>query len=290
MGQYIVTKRLGHGSFATVWRGYHRSTNVAVAIKSISRVKLSGHAKHADNLDSEIAILRTLHHPNIVQLYDLQSSERHIYLILEHCAGGDLSQFLRQHRALPLPLVQHFARQLMEGLRVLHSRQLIHRDLKPQNLLLDQSTSPHTAVLKLADFGFARELTGEDLAATLCGSPLYMAPEILRYQPYDGKADLWSVGAIVYEMVYGRPPYTGQNHIQLLQRIDREEVQYPATVPVSAECCDFIARLLRRRPEERMSFQELFDHPFVRSHPPRNNRPNPEEVRGSGGAPRSHRR
>ena len=284
VGQYIVTKRLGHGSFATVWRGHHRTTNAPVAIKSISRSKLSGHVKHADNLQSEISILRTLQSPHIVQLLDLQSSERHIYLILEFCAGGDLSHFLRQHKALPLPLVQHFARHLMLGLQLLHSKQLIHRDLKPQNLLLDQATHPMQATLKLADFGFARELEGEDLAATLCGSPLYMAPEILRYQPYDGKADLWSVGAIVYEMVAGRPPYTGQNHLELLQRIDREEVHFPATLQVSAECVDFIVRLLKRRPEERMSFEHFFDHPFVRARPQRNNRPEPEDlVSGRGG-------
>ena len=285
MGNYIVTKRLGHGSFATVWRGYHRQSGAPVAIKSISRAKLSGHARHVDNLASEIAILQTLQSPHIVQLHDIQHSERHIYLIMEFAAGGDLAQFLRQHKALPLPLVQHFARQLMAGLQLLHSRQLIHRDLKPQNLLLDQCTSPQTAVLKLADFGFARELQAEDLAATLCGSPLYMAPEILRYQPYDGKADLWSVGAIVYEMVVGRPPYTGQNHIHLLQRIDTEEVTFPPALNVSADCRDFILRLLKRRPEERMSFADFFDHPFMSIARQRNNRPDPEElVSGRGDA------
>ena len=284
VGQYIVTKRLGHGSFATVWRGYHRVTNAPVAIKSISRSKLSGHVKHADNLQSEISILQQLQSPHIVQLLDLQSSERHIYLIMEFCAGGDLSHFLRQHKALPLPLVQHWARHLMLGLQLLHERQLIHRDLKPQNLLLDQAAHPLQSTLKLADFGFARELEGEDLAATLCGSPLYMAPEILRYQPYDGKADLWSVGAIVYEMVVGRPPYTGQNHIQLLQRIDREEVHFPSTLQISAECVDFIVRLLKRKPEERMSFDDFFAHPFVRARAQRNNRTEPEElVSGRGG-------
>ena len=249
-----------------------------MAIKSISRAKLGGNRKHEENLDSEIGIMQTLQHPNIVRLLELQHSERHIYLIMDFCAGGDLSAFLRRHHALPLHLVQHFARQLKDGLQLLHSRQLIHRDLKPQNLLLDQSSSPHTAVLKIADFGFARSLQGEDMAATLCGSPLYMAPEILRYHPYDGKADLWSVGAIVYEMVAGRPPYTGQNHIQLLQRIEREDVTFPPNAQLSADCRDFILRLLKRKAEERMSFHDFFNHPFVQARESRNNRAQPEEV------------
>ena len=284
VGAYIVTKRLGNGSFATVWRGYHRHTLQPVAIKSISLAKLASNRKHVANLESEIECMRALQHENVVRLIETHDSERHKYLIMEFCEGGDLSHYLRKHKQpLPLPLAQRFAIQLKNGLQVLHSRQLIHRDLKPQNLLLDQSTSPYTATLKLADFGFARSLLADDMAATLCGSPLYMAPEILKYQAYDAKADLWSVGAILYEMVVGRVPYTGQNHIQLLDRIEREEVSWPSTVEVSAECRDLIGRLLKRRVEERMSFQEFFNHPFLqeRGSVPRNNRPGPEEQLGA---------
>ena len=196
VGAYIVNKRLGNGSFATVWRGYHRHTLQPVAIKSISLAKLASNRKHVANLESEIECMRALQHENVVRLIETHDSERHKYLIMEFCEGGDLSHYLRKHKQpLPLPLAQRFATQLKNGLQVLHSRQLIHRDLKPQNLLLDQSTSPYTATLKLADFGFARSLLADDMAATLCGSPLYMAPEILKYQAYDAKADLWSVGS-----------------------------------------------------------------------------------------------
>ena len=154
VGAYIVTKRLGNGSFATVWRGYHRHTLQPVAIKSISLAKLASNRKHVANLESEIECMRALQHENVVRLIETHDSERHKYLIMEFCEGGDLSHYLRKHKQpLPLPLAQRFATQLKNGLHVLHSRQLIHRDLKPQNLLLDQSTSPYTATLKLADFG-----------------------------------------------------------------------------------------------------------------------------------------
>ena len=137
------------------------------------------------------------------------------------------------------------------------------RDLKPQNLLLSDNTPQ--AVLKIADFGFARHLQQQELANTLCGSPLYMAPEILKSQQYDAKADLWSVGTILYELVVGRPPYNGSNHIVLLQNIERNEARIPATIAkhLSPACIDLIYSLLERNPVQRISFEEFFNHPFL---------------------------
>ncbi len=139
----------------------------------------------------------------------------------------------------------------------------LQRDLKPQNLLLSDNTPQ--AVLKIADFGFARHLQQQELANTLCGSPLYMAPEILKSQQYDAKADLWSVGTILYELVVGRPPYNGSNHIVLLQNIERNEARIPATIAkhLSPACIDLIYSLLERNPVQRISFEEFFNHPFL---------------------------
>ena len=129
------------------------------------------------------------------------------------------------------------------GLEEMRSKNVIHRDLKPQNLLL--SHDGPDAVLKIADFGFARSLT-QGMAETLCGSPLYMAPEILRYQKYDAKADLWSVGTILYEMVTGRPPFGGNNPLQLLGNIERTEARIPPPIAktLSLECVELCLFLL----------------------------------------------
>lgn len=113
-------------------------------------------------------------------------------------------------------------RHLASGLVFLWRRNLIHRDIKPQNLLL--SANAETATLKIADFGFARHLATAALAETLCGSPLYMAPEILCFEKYDGKADLWSAGTVLFEMLAGRPPYGGQNQSELIDNIKKKEV------------------------------------------------------------------
>nr|GMC97587.1 serine/threonine-protein kinase ATG1c-like isoform X2 [Ipomoea batatas] len=137
-----------------------------------------------------------------------------IYIVLEYCRGGDLSMYLqKRHGRIPETTAKHFMQQLASGLQVLRENNLIHRDLKPQNLLL--STNDENSILKIADFGFARSLQPRGLAETLCGSPLYMAPEIMQLQKYDAKADLWSVGAILFQLVTGRTPFTGNNQIQV---------------------------------------------------------------------------
>lgn len=119
------------------------------------------------------------------------------------------------------------------------------------------------AIETTADFGFARHLATTSLAETLCGSPLYMAPEILKFQKYDAKADLWSVGTILYEMVVGKPPYGGSNHVQLLANIERNDLRFPPTVELSQPCKNLLLGLLQRKPATRMGFDDFFHHPFV---------------------------
>lgn len=152
--------------------------------------------------------------------------------------------------------------QLANGLQVLHENNLIHRDLKPQNLLL--STTDDNSVLKIADFGFARYLQPLGLAETLCGSPLYMAPEIMQLQKYDAKADLWSVGAILFQLVTGKTPFTGNTQIQLFQNIVKSnELHFPPDSNLSYDCIDLCKKLLRCNPVERLTCEEFFNHQFL---------------------------
>jgi serine/threonine-protein kinase ULK/ATG1 len=155
--------------------------------------------------------------------------------------------------------------QLASGLHAMRRSQLIHRDLKPQNLLL--TADDLNADLKIADFGFARYVRdSEGMADTVCGSPLYMAPEVLNYQKYDAKADLWSTGAILFEMLVGQVPFTGQNQVQLLRNIQTTEFKIPGHIAkdLSPECIDLLRGLLRRDADNRISFDEFFNHPFFK--------------------------
>ncbi|OSX57354.1 hypothetical protein POSPLADRAFT_1067833 [Postia placenta MAD-698-R-SB12] len=317
---YVIVSHLGTGSFATVYRGYHEQTHQQVAIKTVSRAGLS--PKLFDNLQGEIEILKSLQHRHITRLLDIVRAERNIYLIIEFCGGGDLSNYIKKRgrveglEYVPSPgaaptyyahprtggldeiVVRSFLRQLARALKFLRQRNLIHRDIKPQNLLLNSPAPDDLArghplgvpLLKIADFGFARPLPSAMMAETLCGSPLYMAPEILRGDKYDAKADLWSVGTVLYEMAVGKPPFRASNHIELLKRIEAskgikfpdEDAQAQGRIangeirPVPADIKMLIRGLLKRVPAERYSFEDLFKStamvkskfPRPRSEPP----------------------
>ncbi|KAJ6851143.1 serine/threonine-protein kinase ATG1c-like isoform X1 [Iris pallida] len=260
VGDYMLTRQIGSGSFSVVWLARHRVLGTEFAVKEIVMEKLN--KKLQESLLSEIYILRKVNHPNIVALHDIIEASGRIYLILEYCRGGDLSMYIQRHGRVPEPTAKHFMLQLAAGLQVLRENNLIHRDLKPQNLLL--SAYDDDSVLKIADFGFARSLQPRGLAETLCGSPLYMAPEIMQSQKYDAKADLWSVGAILFQLVTGRPPFTGNSQVQLLQNIMKSnELRFPPGNILSYECMDLCRRLLRRNPVERITFDEFFSHHFL---------------------------
>ncbi|PIA54582.1 hypothetical protein AQUCO_00900861v1 [Aquilegia coerulea] len=266
VGDYIVGRQIGSGSFSVVWHARHRVHGMEVAIKEIVMERLS--KKLQESLMSEIVILQKINHPNIIRLHDIIQAPGRIHLVLEYCRGGDLSVYLQRHGKVPETTAKHFMQQLAAGLLILRENNLIHRDLKPQNLLL--SANDDHSVLKIADFGFARSLQPRGLAETLCGSPLYMAPEIMQLQKYDAKADLWSVGAILFQLVTGATPFTGNNQIQLLQNILKaNELRFPPDIhDLSTECIDLCQKLLRRNPVERLTFEEFFNHPFLPQNQP----------------------
>ncbi|KAI8380214.1 kinase-like domain-containing protein [Blakeslea trispora] len=201
---------------------------------------------------------------------------------MEFCSLGDLSHYIKDKRpsqptkgsagGLEQHVVRHFLKQLANALQFLRSQNLIHRDIKPQNLLLTPDKNQNDLpLLKVADFGFARFLPNASLADTLCGSPLYMGPEILSYKKYDAKADLWSVGAVLYEMVTGRPPFRASNHIELLKKIkeNKDQIHFPDERHhervIGSDLKDLIRKLLKMYPVERLSFDEFFRHPAIMS-------------------------
>ncbi|CEP60525.1 serine/threonine protein kinase ATG1 LALA0_S01e12904g [Lachancea lanzarotensis] len=306
--KYIVEQEIGKGSFATVYKGRLASKGVDskdfVAIKAVSRSKLKN-KKLLENLEIEIAILKKIKHPHIVGLMDCERTSSDFFLIMEYCALGDLTFFIKKRRALiekhplvrtmlekyPPPseshnglnrvLVVNYLQQLSSALSFLRSKNLVHRDIKPQNLLLSTPLvnyhDPETfhklgfvgiynlPILKIADFGFARFLPNTSLAETLCGSPLYMAPEILNYQKYNAKADLWSVGTVLYEMCCGKPPFKASNHLELFKKIKKanDVISFPSYCKLEPEMCELICGLLTFDPAQRMGFSEFFSHAIV---------------------------
>ncbi|EDV22068.1 uncharacterized protein TRIADDRAFT_29099, partial [Trichoplax adhaerens] len=177
---------------------------------------------------------------------------------LQFCNGGDLSDYLQDKGTLSEETIRTFLKQIASAMRILHSKGIIHRDLKPQNLLLCynvKNPTPSDIKIKIADFGFARILPENTMAATICGSPLYMAPEVFNNGSYDSKADLWSIGAIVYQCLTGKAPFTASNP-QKLRNFYVNSTELIPNIPnyASKEISDLILKLLKKNPRERMSY------------------------------------
>ncbi|XP_031670058.1 serine/threonine-protein kinase ULK3 isoform X11 [Oncorhynchus kisutch] len=212
LANFILTERLGSGTYATVYKAYRKGDNrEVVAVKVVGKKTLN--KVSMENLLTEIEILKTVRHPHIVQLKDFQWDSENIYLILEWCSGGDLSRFIHSRRLLPERVARLFLQQIACALQFLHNHNISHLDLKPQNILLNGS------VLKLADFGFASYMSPWDEQSALRGSPLYMAPEMVCRRQYDSRVDLWSVGVILYETLFGRAPFASRSYAELEEKI-----------------------------------------------------------------------
>ncbi|XP_064869234.1 serine/threonine-protein kinase ULK3-like [Oncorhynchus nerka] len=257
LADFILTERLGSGTYATVYKAYRKGDNrEVVAVKVVGKKTLN--KVSMENLLTEIEILKTVRHPHIVQLKDFQWDSENIYLILEWCSGGDLSRFIHSRRLLPERVARLFLQQIACALQFLHNHNISHLDLKPQNILLNGS------VLKLADFGFASYMSPWDEQSALRGSPLYMAPEMVCRRQYDSRVDLWSVGVILYETLFGRAPFASRSYAELEEKIRSDKpIELPAGARVSRNCRDLLLRLLDRDPDTRLTFTQFFSHPWV---------------------------
>uniref|UniRef100_A0A4W5LCM2 non-specific serine/threonine protein kinase n=1 Tax=Hucho hucho TaxID=62062 RepID=A0A4W5LCM2_9TELE len=246
VGKFEFSRKdlIGHGAFAVVFKGRNREKHDwEVAVKCINKKNL---AKSQTLLGKEIKILKELKHENIVALHDFQVSK------------GTLSE----------DTIRVFLQQIAGAMRVLQVKDIIHRDLKPQNILLSYHTgrkshSTNTCI-KIADFGFARYLQNNMMAATLCGSPMYMAPEVIMSQNYDAKADLWSIGTILFQCLTGKAPFQASSPQDLRLFYEKNKNLSP-NIPRETSCHlrHLLLGLLQRNHKDRMDFEEFFHHPFL---------------------------
>ncbi|KAL0272584.1 UNVERIFIED_CONTAM: hypothetical protein PYX00_005503 [Menopon gallinae] len=278
--EYNSRDLIGHGAFAVVFKGRHRKNpNFVVAIKSITKKNL---ATSQNILSKEIKILKELtelHHENVVALLDCKETALNVFLVMEYCNGGDLADYLNAKGTLSEDTIRLFLCQLAGAMKALHEKGVVHRDLKPQNILLSYNRRynpphPQDIKLKIADFGFARFLQDGVMAATLCGSPMYMAPEVIMSMQYDAKADLWSLGTIVFQCLTGKAPFQAHTP-QALKQFYEKNANLAPKIPngTSPELVSLLMGLLRRNAKDRMPFDVFFNHPFLRPPSPVINKP-----------------
>ncbi|XP_027886486.1 serine/threonine-protein kinase 36 isoform X2 [Xiphophorus couchianus] len=254
MDSYHVLNLVGEGSFGRVYKGRKKFTGKVVALKFMPKVGRT--EKELRSLKREIEIMRDLRHPNIVQLFDSFETETEVVVVTEY-AEGQLFQILEDDGNLPESQVREIACQLVSALYYLHSHRILHRDMKPQNILLGKSGE-----VKLCDFGFARAMSVSTLVLTsIKGTPLYMSPEIVEEKPYDHTADLWALGCILYELHTGVPPFYTNSIFHLVQLIVKDPIKWPDTM--SDSCMSFLKGLLTKDPQKRLSWPDLLHHSFV---------------------------
>ena len=252
--EYHLIELIGEGSFGKVWQARRKGTGLVVAMKFI--VKKGKNEKELRNLRSEIDILTRLDHDHIITLLDAFETQTEFVVVMEY-AKGELFEVLEDDKTLPEEEVQKIAKQLICALHYLHSNRIIHRDMKPQNILVGRNTT-----VKLCDFGFARAMSCNTMVLTsIKGTPLYMAPELVQEQPYNHTADLWSLGCILYELYYGQPPFYTNNIYTLIQQIVRDPVKFPE--PISPAFKSFLKGLLTKSASHRLNWPQLLNHQFV---------------------------
>ncbi|CAN6208320.1 unnamed protein product [Urochloa humidicola] len=272
---YHVIDLVGEGSFGKVYKGRRKYTRQTVAMKFI--LKHGKTDKDIHNLRQEIEILRKLKHENIIEMIDAFETPQEFCVVTEF-AQGELFEVLEDDKCLPEEQVQAIAKQLVKALYYLHSNRIIHRDMKPQNILIGKGS-----VVKLCDFGFARAMSANTVVLrSIKGTPLYMAPELVREQPYNHTADLWSLGVILYELFVGQPPFYTNSVYALIRHIVKDPVKYPDNM--SANFKSFLKGLLNKVPQNRLTWPALLEHPFVKDDSMESSvdtRTAPFEVRGS---------
>ncbi|XP_076209048.1 hormonally up-regulated neu tumor-associated kinase isoform X2 [Aptenodytes patagonicus] len=273
VGNYLIGRKLGEGSFAKVREGLHVLTGEKVAVKVIDKKRAKKDTYVTKNLRREGQIQQMIRHPNIAQLLDILETENSYYLVMELCPGGNLMHKIYEKKRLEEHEARKYIRQLILAVEHLHRAGVVHRDLKIENLLLDEDNN-----IKLIDFGLsncAGILGYSDPFSTQCGSPAYAAPELLARKKYGPKIDVWSIGVNMYAMLTGTLPFTVEPFSlrALYQKmVDKEMNPFPTQL--SAAAINFLRSLLEPDPAKRPNIQQALANRWLNENYPGRAPPN----------------
>jgi serine/threonine protein kinase len=280
---YRFDKEIGKGAFSMVYLATKTDSGERYAIKRIDKSFVTD-KRYKKYLNNEIFILNNAKHENIIKFFGVKTTMNYLYLIFEYCDGGDLQSCLNKYmdkynKPFPEEIVQYIMRQIISGFVYLHGRQILHRDIKLENILVKFKSEEDKNNLnmlktdiKITDFGFSRYLKGDNLAKSVLGNPINMDPKILRKMAriendsdfgYDQKADIWSLGTITYELLIGCPAFDATSYDELIQKIEKGNYRIPHDISLSKEAIAFLNGMMRYDPKTRLSIDELAKQFFL---------------------------
>ncbi|KAK5989112.1 Mitogen-activated protein kinase kinae kinase MST11 [Cladobotryum mycophilum] len=259
---------IGQGSFGSVYLALHAVTGELLAVKQVEMPAPGANSQSdsrkksmIDALKREISLLRELRHPNIVQYLGCSSSTEHLNIFLEYVPGGSVQTMLNSYGALPEPLVRSFVRQILEGLSYLHNREIIHRDIKGANILVDNK-----GTIKISDFGISKKLEAANNSKnrpSLQGSVFWMAPEVVKQTSYTRKADIWSLGCLVVEMMTGSHPFPDCSQLQAIFKLGGGKATPTIPEHASDDAKTFLSQTFELDHNLRPSADDLILSPFL---------------------------
>ncbi|XP_041836017.1 calcium/calmodulin-dependent protein kinase type 1 isoform X1 [Melanotaenia boesemani] len=258
--KYDFKDTLGTGAFSEVVLAEEKRTHRLVAVKCIPKKALEG---KENSIENEIAVLHKIKHPNIVSLEEIFESKSHLYLVMQLVSGGELFDRIIEKGFYTEKDASKLIKQILDAVKYLHDMGIVHRDLKPENLLY--YSMEEDSKIMISDFGLSKIEGSGSVMSTACGTPGYVAPEVLAQKPYSKAVDCWSIGVISYILLCGYPPFYDENDAKLFEQILKAEYEFdsPYWDDISDSAKDFIMHLMEKDPNIRYTCDQALQHPWI---------------------------
>ena len=261
---FTIVKELGSGSFGRVYLVTHKKTKANYAIKAIDK-RNKANIEEKPYFRREVEVMYKIHHPNVIKLYSHFEDNNFCYFIMEYIAKGNMFGLIPtdKKKRISTQLVANLIKDIISAVYFLHnmSPPIIHRDIKPENVLLADNF-----VAKLTDFGWSNYIQEDQKRTTVCGTPIYLAPEIIKEQGHDERVDIWCIGVLLFELTTGTVPFPGNDIESLENNILKLRIQWPKEINVDAK--NLISKILKLDPNARISLSDMLKHPFITKYIP----------------------
>jgi len=252
-------KPLGKGAFGEVWKVTHENSKKIYCIKMMSKREIY-EQQLINQINKEISIMYNINHPYSIKLYNHFEDNDKLYLIMEPASNGNLYSFIENNKNQKIKsneTIKKIIIQTIEIIKYLHSKDIIYRDIKPENILLDKDNN-----IKLCDYGWASYLTKDQFCKVYCGTPEYVSPEMVKKYPYNEKVDIWGIGVLIFELLFGYPPFSSNFNEDRYNNIKEGKINWPQEIN-DKDAKDLIGKILKINPNERLSLEEIEKHPWL---------------------------